>query len=349
MLRVVVVEDSPVARDLIVEILNGEDDITVVGAAKDGEEGVRMVRELRPDIVTMDVEMPHMDGYEATREIMIAQPTPIVVVSGSLSSPDAEKSMNSLQAGALTVIGKPTAPTSADFQSSCNQLVDTVRTMSQVKVVRQRRPRVPKPDAKRGSGRLAKSASNAKIVAIAASTGGPQTLHEILSALPADFAIPIVCVQHISEGFTNGLVQWLDGAVGVRVQVAQSDESPRGGTVYLAPEDAHLEVTTDGTFVLKDDLPVGGFRPAASTLFESVARVYGEDAIAVILTGMGRDGVDGLKALKQCGAHIIAQDEESCVVYGMPRVAIEEGLVSAVLDPPAIASALRRAVAGNGN
>jgi two-component system chemotaxis response regulator CheB len=347
MLRVIVVEDSPVARDLIVEILNGEEGITVVGAAKDGAEGVRMVRELRPDIVTMDVQMPHMDGYEATREIMIAQPTPIVIVSGSESSPDAEKSMNSLQAGALTVIGKPTAPTSADFQSSCSQLIDTVRTMSQVKVVRQRRSREPNPDAKHSSRRLAESASNARIVAIAASTGGPQALHEILSALPADFPIPIVCVQHISEGFTNGLVQWLDGAVGVRVQVAQPGEFASGGTVYVAPEDFHLEVAPDRTLVLTNDLPVGGFRPAASSLFESVARAYGEDAIAIILTGMGRDGVDGLKALKQCGAHIIAQNEESCVVYGMPRVAVEEGLVSAVLDPPAIAAAMCRAAAGS--
>lgn len=346
MLRVVVVEDSPVARDLIVEILNSQDDMTVVGAAKDGEEGVRLVRELRPDIVTMDVQMPRMDGYEATREIMIAQPTPIVVVSGSLDSPDAQKSMNSLQAGALTVIGKPTAPTSPDFDFSSGQLVDTVRTMSQVKVVRQRRPReVPAASSTRQQMDSPNVAGQASIVAIAASTGGPQTLHEILSALPAEFPLPILCVQHISEGFTNGLVNWLNGAVAMDVRLAQTGEFLQGGTVYVAPEDYHLTVAANGSIQLTSQPPVGGFRPAGTVLFESVAKSYGAQSIGIILTGMGRDGVDGLKDLKQCGAHIIAQDEESSVVYGMPKAAVEEGLVNAVLDPEGIAAALNRAVA----
>lgn len=346
MLRVVVVEDSPVARDLLVEILNGADDLTVVGEARNGEEGVQLVRELKPDVVTMDVQMPGMDGYEATREIMIVQPTPIVVISGSNDSPDAEKSMNSLQAGALTVIGKPSSPSSPDFETSARQVIETVRTMSRVKVVRQRRPRTSTPDAATVQTELPGSGSSARIVAIAASTGGPQTLHEILSLLPADFPLPIVCVQHISDGFTAGLVTWLNGLVSMRVQVATHGEVLTPGTVYFAPEQYHLEVAANHTLVLSDQPPVGGFRPAASVLFDSVARSYGPQAIAIILTGMGRDGVDGLKALKQCGVHIVAQDEESCVVFGMPKAAIEEGLVSAVLAPSAIAAGLRHAITG---
>lgn len=345
MLRVVVVEDSPVARDLIVEILNGEDDISVVGEATNGEEGVRLVRELKPDVVTMDVQMPGMDGYEATREIMIAQPTPIVVVSGSNDSPDAEKSMNSLQAGALTVIGKPPAPTSPEFDAVSQQLIETLRTMSQVKVVRQRRSKESEPLALEIPTEGISGVSNARLIAMAASTGGPQTLHEILSALPADFGLPIVCVQHISDGFTNGLVSWLDSVVDINVRTAQSGDSPVPGAVYFAPEDAHLEVGAEGRLTLTHAPPVGGFRPAATMLFDSVARSYGPQAIGVILTGMGRDGVDGLKAMRQAGAHIIAQDEESSIVYGMPKAAVEEGVVSAVLDPPTIAEELRRAAA----
>lgn len=345
MLRVVVVEDSPVARDLLVEIFNAEDDIDVVGAAKNGEEGVRLVKELKPDVVTMDVQMPVMDGYEATREIMITQPTPIVVVSGSNDSPDAEKSMNSLQAGALTVTGKPSAPTSPDFEASSRQLIDTVRTMAQVKVIRQRRPRDSQPERETVPTESSPPGSSTRIVAIAASTGGPQTLIEILSELPADFSLPIICVQHISDGFTAGLVSWLDGLVDLRVQAASEGEPLAPGTVYIAPEGHHLQVAGTGRIVLNEEPPVGGFRPAASVMFDSVARSYGSDAIGIILTGMGRDGVDGLKALKESGAHIIAQDEASCVVFGMPKAAIEEGLASAVLNPSEIAAALKQAAA----
>ena len=343
MLRVVVVEDSPVARDLLVEILNGEDDMSVVGIAKDGEEGVRLVKELKPDVVTMDVQMPVMDGYEATREIMITQPTPIVVVSGSNDSPDAEKSMNSLQAGALTVTGKPSAPTSPDFEESSRQLIETVRTMSQVKVIRQRRPRESQPDREAMQSAASPPGPSTKLVAIAASTGGPQTLIEILSELPGDFSLPIVCVQHISDGFTAGLVNWLNGMIELTVQTAAEGATLSSGVVYIAPENQHLQVNSAGRIVLSDEPPVGGFRPAASVMFESVARSFGSEAVGIILTGMGRDGVDGLKALNQTGAHIIAQDEASSVVFGMPKAAIEEGLVSAVLNPPEITNALKLA------
>lgn len=335
MLRVVVIDDSPVARDLIVEILNAEEDIQVVGVAPDGQAGVDMVNELRPDIVTMDVQMPRMDGYEATREIMVAQPTPIIVVSGSMDTPDIEKSMQSLQAGALTVIGKPHAPTSSRFEKTAHMLVDTVRTMSAVKVVRHRRLPEAIPDAP-PMPYLPEDRQSFQVIAIAASTGGPQTVHQILSALPSDFSLPVLYVQHISDGFSEGLANWLRVSTELNVCLAQHGEKLNPGTVYLCGEDRHLEVSQDGRIVLSDDPPVGGFRPSASLLFESVAKAFGKKTLAIILTGMGRDGVDGLKAVRQLGGHVLAQDQESSVVFGMPRAAIEEDVHDAIVNPQQI-------------
>lgn len=338
MLRVVVIDDSPVARDLICEILNGEPDIEVVGTARDGAEGVEMVQKHQPDVVTMDVQMPRMDGYEATREIMIARPTPIVVVSGSMSDPDVEKSMHSLQAGALTVIGKPHAPTSPEFEHSAELLLDTIRTMSAVKVIRHIRPVEPR---KPTVVEKPIPESTTKLITIAASTGGPQTVYEILSGLPAEFPVPIAYVQHISDGFSEGLANWLSSSTRLTVKPASEGELPKPGTVYLAPEGRHLELSPHRSFRLSDVPPVGGFRPAASVLFESAARAYGSSLYSLILTGMGRDGVDGLKAVRQFGGRIVAQDEDSCVVYGMPRAAVEEGLPDAVLNPQQITQQLR--------
>lgn len=341
MLRVVVIDDSPVARDLIVEILNAEEDIQVVGVAPDGQAGVDLVSELRPDIVTMDVQMPRMDGYEATREIMVAQPTPIVVVSGSMDTPDVEKSMQSLQAGALTVIGKPHAPTSSKFEKTAHMLVDTVRTMSAVKVVRHRPLPEAVPDAP-PMPYFPEDRQSFQVIAMAASTGGPQTVYQILSALPANFSLPVLYVQHISDGFSEGLANWLRASTELDVRLAQHGEELSPGTVYLCGEDRHLEVSQDGRIALTDQPPVGGFRPSASLMFESVAKAFGSHALAIILTGMGRDGVDGLKAVRQLGGHVLAQDKESSVVFGMPRAAIEEEIHDAVVNPQQIADYLRQ-------
>lgn len=337
MLRVVIVDDSPVARDLLQEIIDSEADMEVVGLASDGAEGVELVLQLQPDIVTMDVQMPRMDGYAATRRIMTERPTPIVVVSGSSDSPDVEKSMESLRAGALTVVGKPSAPTTARFDKAARSLVDAVRAMAGVKVVRQR---AATPICEHTAPRETARSCDVEVVAMAASTGGPQALHRLLSLLPGDYPLPILLVQHISRGFLDGFVAWLDECLPMKVVIPQSGEILQSATVYVAPEDRHLGVSPRGRICLSDDPPVEGFRPAASALFESVARTYGQRAVACILTGMGRDGVRGLEAVRRRGGLIFAQNEESSIVYGMPAAAAAAGLVDRLESIEGIAAAL---------
>ena len=331
--RVLVVEDSPTARALLVHILGSDPEIQVVGEARDGVEGVELTRKLRPHVVTMDIKMPRMDGFQATKEIMITAPTPIVVVTGCLDDGELEVSMHALRAGALTVLAKPPGLESPDHDRAARELVTTVKAMAQVKVVRHWRPRsspeisLP-PAARRGSPRRA--------VAIAASTGGPAALQHLLGELPADFPAPLLVVQHITPGFVGGLAAWLNTICDFQVRVAVNGEVLHRGTVYLAPDGHHLGVTSRGTIALSTEPPVGGFRPSGSSLFESVAAAYGASAVAVILTGMGDDGVKGLRAIRQTGGQIIAQDEESCVVFGMPGAAIAAELPDLVLPITAI-------------
>lgn len=347
MLRVLVVDDSPLMRDLLCEILEHDPGIQVVGTARNGAEAVEQVRELRPDVITMDIQMPQMDGYEATREIMTTVPTPIVVVSGSMSSPDVDKSMLSLEAGALTVIGKPASPTAADFEATARRIVETVKNMSGVRVIRRHRKRPPAKTVEPAviTPPVTPPGSTAKIVAIAASTGGPQALQQILSRLSADFPVPIAVAQHMSPGFMEGFAEWLDGAVELSVCLVEDGARLRPGVVSIAPENVHLEITGDGLTRFNTQPPIGGFRPSANVLFESAAQSYGDGVLAVVLTGMGRDGVDGLRAVHKAGGRVVVQDEESCVVYGMPEAAVSAGLADTTTPLEDIAAELIHATA----
>lgn len=337
MIRVLVAEDSPTARALLVQILNSDPEIRVVGEARNGVEAVEMTRRIRPDLVTMDVHMPQMDGLEATREIMATVPTPIVIVTGSTQAREVESSMTTLRLGALDVLVKPPGPESPGFDAAARGLVAMVKAMAQVVVVRHWRPSrtgaaapAPRPAAPTragaGSGRTRR-----QVVALATSTGGPGALHKLLCGLPPDFGLPIVAVQHITPGFTAGMAAWLGSVCPVRVKVAQEGEVLRPGTAYLAPDDAHLGVNGRGAVALSDSPPVGGFRPSGTFLFESVALAYGVAAVAVILTGMGDDGVQGLRAIRRAGGLVIAQDEATSVIFGMPGAAVAAGLTDAVL------------------
>lgn len=342
MIRVVVAEDSSTVRGLLVEILEADPEIRVVGQAKNGAEAVELAASLRPDLVTMDVHMPVMDGFAATKEIMVRAPTPILIVSSSASGREVELSLNAMRAGALMMVAKPDNPGSPGFDARRQDLVAMAKAMAQVKVVRRWAARVGTTQP----GRRAAPGAPVRLVAVAASTGGPAALQRILAALPGDFTAPIVVVQHIASGFVAGLAEWLSGSCNLHVKVAESGEPLRGRTVLLAPDDRQLGVGRDGRVVIADAPPVNGFRPSGSYLFGSAAQVYGSSMVAVILTGMGSDGVEGLRAVKAGGGWVLAQDEASSVVYGMPGEAVAAGLADAVLPVEEIAPRLLELVAG---
>jgi two-component system, chemotaxis family, protein-glutamate methylesterase/glutaminase len=340
MIRVLVAEDSATTRELLVQILKSDPDIQVIGEAKNGEEAVAMTRRLRPDVVTMDIRMPLMDGFEATKRIMVEAPTPIVIVSASVDVREVEVSINALRVGALTVIAKPSGPGAPDFADVSRHFLATVKAMSQVKVVRRwpdRQTRLPSPGPRAAEG------PRARVVAMAASTGGPAALCHVLSELPATFPVPVLVVQHIAQGFLPGFASWLNTNVSLRVKIADAGEALAARTIYLPPDDRHLGVE-GGEIVISGAPPIGGFRPSASFLFESVARSYGSSALAVVLTGMGQDGVEGLRVVHEVGGQILVQDEASSVVYGMPAAAVRAGLSNAILALKDIPARLMRSL-----
>ena len=343
MIRVLVAEDSVTVREMLVAILTSDPEIAVVAQASNGAEAVELAKQFRPDLITMDVHMPVLDGLAATKEIMIRAPTPILIVSSSSSAQEVDLALNAMRAGALMVVPKPENPLADDFNGRRTQFVALVKSMAAVKVVRR---------WDRSSGRVRPpavsvppSGAQVRLVTIGASTGGPMALQLILSGLPGDFPVPIVVVQHIAAGFTPGLADWLSASSDLRVKVADAGESLAAHTVYLAPDGRHTGVTREGRVALVDAPPVGGLRPSATHLFASAAQTFGSSVAAVILTGMGSDGVEGLSAVKAAGGRVLAQDEASSVVYGMPREAVVAGAVDTVLPLDAIAPYLVKLVA----
>lgn len=329
MIRLLVAEDSQTTRELLLEVFRTDPGIEIVGAARDGEEAVEMTRRLRPDIITMDVCMPKIDGFEATRRIMADAPTPIVIVSGSVDVGEVTVSMSALRAGALAVVQKLGGPAEPGFEQACSRLLSVVRSMSEVKVVKQWR-RVGPTRAQAGVPEPALM-PRGRILAIAASTGGPSALATLLGDLPREIPVPILVVQHIAAGFVAGMAGWLETVSGFPVVVPRDGARLRAGTVYIAPDCAHLGVSAPHTALVSKSAPIGGFRPSATFLFRSVSRVFGRDTVAVILTGMGQDGVDGLREIREAGGWIVAQDESSSVVYGMPGAAVAAGLPDAIV------------------
>jgi len=336
MIRVLVADDSATVREYLAYLLGEEPALEVVGTARDGQEAVEQVERLRPDIVVMDVHMPRMNGFEATRQIMERAPTPIVIVSASISREGVALTFEALRAGALTVVDKPGGPEHPRHAVSARRLVEAVRLMAEVKVVR----RWPRRERPAPPSRSLTDDRKIRLVAIGASTGGPQTVAEILAGLPRDFAVPILVVQHIAPGFTEGLAEWLRQGTSLAVKLAESGESTRPATVYVAPDGVQMGITRDGRIRLTREAIEDGFCPSASYLFQSVADAYGRSATGILLTGMGRDGAAGLKRLRDAGGTTIAQDEETSVIFGMPGEAIRLGAAEYVLSPRQIATML---------
>lgn len=336
-IRVVVVDDTSTVCELLVAILEQAGDIQVVGIGFDGEDAVRLTKRLRPDVVTLDVRMPRVDGLEATRRIMREVPTPIVIVTGSLMRAGEDLTFEALQAGALTVIKTPGL---ADVET-CNKVVETVRLMSDVPVVHHwgREALKPMPAVPVAQSALdIDDGRSPQMIGIAASTGGPRVLVTVLKPLPTDFPVPILVVQHITGGFATGMAEWLDTETALHVGLASHGDAPQPGTVLLAPDDYHLQVNAKGTVELSREPPYRGLRPSANYLFRSLARAYGPRAVGVVLTGMGDDGAEGLETLRLAGGLTVAQDEQSCVVYGMPYEAVVRNAVDRVLTPDQIAT-----------
>lgn len=333
-IRVMIADDSPSARAFLVSILELEDGIEVVGEAQNGEQAVDGATKLRPDVILMDGHMPDVDGFTATRRIMETCPTRIIIATASYDPRDVKTSLQGLEAGALSVVEKPFGPGDPRHEASVKQLLSLIRALSEVGVVRRWARRSPETGAPPDPPK--NSLIRPRIIAIAGSTGAPKVLASILRALPPDIACPVVLVQHISAGFVEGFAMWLDGLCRLPVLIARNGDALKPANVYVAPENRHLRVAADDRIALGDDPPVGNFRPSADCLFESVARSYGAAAIGVILTGMGRDGADGLTAMARAGAVTVAQDPATCVIRSMPSAAIAAGAIHHVIPAEAI-------------
>ncbi len=331
MIRVLIAEDSPTLRYLIRSVLESDPDLEVVGAASNGEEAWALLRELQPDIMTTDIRMPKLDGYGLIRKAMAEAPLPIVVLTSTASDAELGVTFHAVEAGALMVTGKPRGLPGADPQA--DKLIRQVKAMARVKVVRRRRQlrKTERATAPRRPAAHRPGPRRVRVIGMGASTGGPPAIQLILKRLPADLPVPIVVVQHISAGFMTGMARWLNDTTPPRVCIAEDGAALRAGTVYLAPDAHHTRVAADGLIRLSDCAPVGGHRPSATVLFESLARAYGPSAVGVLLTGMGSDGASGMKDLHDAGAMTLAQNEETCVVFGMPKQAITLGGVDEVL------------------
>jgi len=343
MIRVLIVDDSKVQQEFLAHLLSSDPDIQVVGFAGSGYEAIELVRIKKPDVITMDIHMPGMDGYETTRTIMETVPTPIVIVSGSVKSKEVAGTFKSLEAGAIAVVLCPPGFEHPQFTTCRKELIQTVKLMSEVKVVK-RFPHSRKEQIK--PIRLVQTFENdikrIQVVAIGASTGGPLALQIILSKLPQDLPVPVLIVQHIATGFVKGFKEWLSATSGIKLKIAEDGESISAGIGYIAPDNFHMGISRGNKINLSNQPPENGLKPSVSYLFRSVAQIIGPNALGVLLTGMGKDGADELKVMKEKGALTLVQNQESSVVFGMPGEALRIGAADQALSPERIAEILAK-------
>jgi two-component system chemotaxis response regulator CheB len=344
-IRVLVVEDSLTVRKRIVEVLSSDPDFEVIGEAEDGKRCIELCKELKPDVITLDMVLPIMSGLAATEYIMAYFPTPIVIVSASMNRGELFKTYEALAAGAIEVLDKPLGQEADDEWE--RRLIFTVKVASRVKVITHPRLRLGSRGSATAHAGPAEPDGTIEIVAIGASTGGPSAIVQILRALPAQFAAPILLVVHIDAAFGTSFAQWLDGQSQLRARLAV-DGDPLPGRdhpcVIMAPPDRHM-IVEGNRLRLTNEAARHSCRPSVDVLFESVATQLGPRAAACLLTGMGRDGADGLLAVRRAGGVTIAQDEATSVVFGMPREAILLGAAMHVLALERIAPMLVAAAA----
>jgi two-component system chemotaxis response regulator CheB len=329
-IRVLVADDSPTMCSVISSLLAKEPSIMVVGCAKDGQQAVDMAEELAPDVITMDVQMPRVGGLEAIEQIMAKSPSRILAVC-SVEDREVELSFRAISAGALELIAKPVAGPGYDLAAWGQKLVLAIRLMAEVPVVRRRTQFAPRRASLVRPGAV-------DVIAIAASTGGPHALVTILAALPAHLSVPVLIAQHMAPGFGGGFARWLAQVTAMKVLTARTGDPCKAGHVYLPPDSHDLTVGPGGVLAVTPNAEMNC--PSGDRLLSSVARAYGSAGAGLVLTGMGDDGARGLLAIHQAGGVTMAQDEESSVVYGMPRAAVEMGATTVQLPLSGIASQL---------
>jgi two-component system chemotaxis response regulator CheB len=357
-IRVLVVDDSTFMRKVLENIYNGDEQMQVVGSAKDGREAVSMAESLKPDVISMDINMPHVDGLQATAEIMTTNPKPIVIVS-SESKEGAASTLRALELGAIEFVAKPSGGIDLDMQSVKDDLLRKVRMAAKVRVVRtatrlassiqsaggSAKPILPAKASPRPSP--AASDQRFPVVVLAASTGGPATVMRIAPGFTRDFPAAVILVQHMPATFTSQYAAQLSEFTEIRVKEAESNESLTPGTLYICPGGQHLRVNSSGRIQLDGTSGrINGYLPNMDVAMESVAAYAGPLSIAAVLTGMGNDGTNGARAIKSAGGLVLAQDEATCVIFGMPGEVIKAGVVDQVLGIDDIYQAIEKRVLG---
>ncbi len=353
-IRVLIVDDSAFMCRVLESMIAAEPTMEVAGCARDGREAVSMAQGLKPDVITMDINMPHVDGLQATEVIMSSQPTPIVIVS-SESREGAAPTLKALELGAVDFVAKPSSGIDLDMESIREELVRKLKMASKVRVVRTAvRPKevsapngefAPAPRAfSPAAGANGSKSGRTPLVILAASTGGPQMLLRLAPSFPKDFPGALVLIQHMPATFTSQFTTQLAGTAAIKVKEAEPGEIVQPRTFYVCPGSHHLRFSPTGRITLDNGPRVNGYRPCADLALETAASLAGAACIGVILTGMGGDGARGALAVKAAGGHVIAQDEATSVIFGMPSEAIKAGAVDQILPIDAIYSAIEKRV-----
>ena len=337
--RVLIVDDSAVTREVLTALLNSDPEIRVIGQASTGLEAVEMTASLRPDLVMMDLMMPGMDGMDATRRIMARHPTPVLFLSSFFDKDGSYSRADAIAAGALDVVEKPALMPDWRWQNSAGKLIQKVKALAKVPVIAHIHG-ARKLLAQEETQFESFVGPAADVVVMGASSGGPRVIEALLSSLPSTYALGIVVVQHMTDGFTTSMLRWLQERCVLQIKVAEEGDAIVPRRVLFTPENRHLVAGIGGRIHLSDSEPVNGHRPSIDVTFQSIAKVYGARSAGIILTGMGSDGAKGLLAIRQAGGVTMAQDEESSPIFGMPRAAIELRAAQQVLPPAGIIRSL---------
>ena len=357
-IRTLIVDDSAFARSIIVKRLGVDSDIEIIGVAKDGIDALDKIKQLSPNVVTLDVSMPRMDGLTALARIMAECPTPVVMLS-ALTSKQAPATMSALEMGAVDFFLKPSALNPTGMANRSDELIEKIKIAAQVDVAKLqrnsgRRPRAPAAKVS-ANGKIAKEINavksstqpsmrryQGKVLVIGSSTGGPKALTELVPDLPKGLPVPVLLVQHMPPGFTKSFAQRLNRVSAVTVREAEAGDMLEAGTVFLAPGDHHMVLTSTGRIALNQDPPVWGVRPSVDVTMNSVVDLYGGKTIGVVLTGMGSDGSKGTARIKAKGGMVAVEDESTCAIYGMPRCVVEQGNADKVVPLPEMAGEIVR-------